>query len=233
MPKKACAAPNRRADAVPAVRCLVAASFAALLAASAATEAAQVLYKWVDASGKTQYSDKPPKDFKGELVRIDADEQPVPAEAYKPPRPALKPSAIPRAEPDAASRRREVRGKLESAVASARARLAAARKARDAGEPPQDDERQVIQQRVERGNPAPGSGSMSTGGMLGMGGMLGGARRSNCTTVKSADGRVVTTCPTLVPNDAYYDRLSKLEDDVRAAEADLDKAEQAYRRGAD
>ena len=132
-----------------------------------------------------------------------------------------------------AGQKREERRKLEASVSAARIKLEAAKAALDAGGAPQDDERQVVQQRVETGRPAPGPGSASTGGMLGMGGMLGGAPRSNCTTVKGADGRVVTTCPTQVPNDAYYDRIRKLEDDVRAAEEGLEAAQRAYRRGVD
>lgn len=206
----------------------------ALLAVPLCDAYAQVLYKWVDADGKTQYSDKPPKSFKGEVTRIDADEQPAAAAPYRPPASNAKrgEESGPIA-PDVAAERRELRRKLTADVANAREKLATAKAALDAASAPQDDERQVVQQRVEKGRPAPGSGSATTGGMLGMGGMLGGAPRSNCTTAKSADGRVVTTCPTQVPNDAYYERVRKLEDDVRAAEEELDAAQRAYRRGVD
>lgn len=196
--------------------------------------AAQVLYKWVDADGKTQYSDKPPKGFKGEVLRMESDEQPPPAEPYKAPRPAAQRAgdASP-PEDENARKRRELRRKLEGAVASARVKLAAAKAALDSAGAPQDDERQIIQQRVERDRPVPGDGSATTGGMFGMGGMMGGPQRSNCSTVKTDDGRVVTMCPTPVPNDAYYERIRKLEDDVKAAEEELAEAQRAYRRGAD
>ncbi len=213
---------------------IAAAALLALLLGALPAGAAQVLYKWVDANGKTQYSDQPPKSFRGEVQRIDADEQPVAAEPYKPPIPAAKRAAdSPAAEDDAAGKRRELRQRLSAAVASARARLAVAKAALESAGGPQDDERQIVQQRVQKDRPTPGDGSASTGGMLGMGGMLGGAPRSNCTTVKNADGGVVTTCPTGVPSDAYYEGIQKLEDDVRSAEEELAAAERAYRRGVD
>ena len=39
--------------------------------------------------------------------------------------------------------------------------------------------------------------------------------------------------PTVVPSEAYYERVQKLEDDVRRAEEEVAAAEQAYRRGVD
>lgn len=190
-----------------------------------------VMYKWVDAQGKTQYSDRLPKGFKGEVIRINPDEQPATVAPYQAPRADVKRAEQdPAPASDLAGQKREERRKLEASVSAVRAKLEAAKAALDASGAPQDDERQVVQQRVEKNRPAPGPGSASTGGMLGMGGMLGGAPRSNCTTVKSADGREVTTCPTAVPNDAYYERIGKLEEDVRVAQKELEAAEQAYRR---
>lgn len=205
---------------------------AALAFGTGAPFAGQALYKWTDVDGKTQYSDKPPKNFKGEVVRIDTDEQPATLAPYKAPSSAAKSTDKPAAK-DVASERRELRQRLADAVTAARAKLAAAQTALDDSSAPQDDERQIVQQRVEKNRAAPGPDSLSTGGMLGSGGMLGGAPRSNCTTTKNADGRTVTTCPTGVPNDAYYDRIRKLEEDVRTAEEELAAAERAYRRGAD
>ena len=40
-------------------------------------------------------------------------------------------------------------------------------------------------------------------------------------------------CPALVPSEAYYDRVRELEEAVKRAEAELDDAERAYRRGVD
>jgi len=54
----------------------------------------------------------------------------------------------------------------------------------------------------------------------------------NCCPIKQ-DGGVVFLCPTLVPNESYYERLGKLEGAVRDAEAEVAAAEEAYRRGVD
>ena len=220
--------PNRDASALAAILALSVAAFCG-------DAAAQVLYKWLDKDGKTQYSDRPPKNFSGEVTRLEPDEQPPPV-----PRAAPKPAAKPTersdeaaaAAPDYSAQRRELRRKLQADVANARLKLDSAKAALEAAAAPNDDERQVIQQKVEKGRP-PGAGSASTGGMMGSGGMHGGAARSNCRTVKGNDGKTITTCPTMVPNDAYYDRVKQLEDAVKAAEEELAGAEQAYRRGVD
>jgi Domain of unknown function (DUF4124) len=209
-----------------------ASAFAVLAFALAGSAAAQVLYKWIDADGKTQYSDRPPKDYKGTVTRIEPDEQPTPVAPYRAPRAGVaagEGGAPPL--PDLAAGRRELRRKLEAAVAIARDKLATAKAALETAGTPQDDEHQVIQQRVDAASARPGPGSASTGGMLGSGGMFPGPARSNCTSAKGASGQVVTTCPAIVPNDAYYERVGKLEDDVRTAEEALAAAEQAYRRG--
>jgi hypothetical protein len=202
-------------------------AFAILALALACSAAAQVLYKWIDDDGKTQYSDRPPKSFKGTVTRIDPDEQPTPGTPYRAPAAASK-----RGEegfvqpPDVAGERRELRRKLAADVAMAREKLAAAKLMLDVTGAPQDDEKQVIQQRSDKDSPRASSTAATTGGTP-------ATARSNCTTAKNADGRTVTTCPTLIPNDAYYDRIRKLEDEVRAAEESLADAERAYRRGAD
>jgi hypothetical protein len=217
-----------------AQRIAAALALAAFALAVAGGAAAQVLYKWTDVDGKTQYSDRPPKDFKGVITRIEPDEQPAPVTPYQAPRTGVTAGQDGVKQlPDVAAERREVRRRLAAAVERARDRLAVAKAALEDGGAPQDDERQVVQQRVDSSAPLPGPGSASTGGMLGNAGMIGGAPRSNCTKSKGSSGQVVTTCPTLVPNDAYYERIRKLEDDVRAAEEELAAAEQAYRRGAD
>jgi hypothetical protein len=215
----------------------LAAVAAVALAICCGDAAAQVLYKWVDADGKTQYSDRPPKNFTGTVTRMEPDEQPPAAPRFVPQKPGGKAADAAQetvaAPPDASAKRRELRRKLEADVANARAKLDFAKAALEAASSPNDDERQVIQQKVEKGRPAPGAGSASTGGMMGSGGMHGGAPRSNCKTVKGSDGRTITTCPTAVPNDAYYDRVKQLEDAVKTAEEELSAAELAYRRGVD
>ncbi|HUL96907.1 MAG TPA: DUF4124 domain-containing protein [Usitatibacter sp.] len=195
---------------------------------------AQTLYRWMDAQGRIHYSDTPPKNPVGPVTRIEPDEKPD--TTWKPPAPKA-PAAAVDAEtaqpPDRATQRRATRNQLEARVQAAREKLANAKAALEAGQDPQDDEHQVIQQRMDKNNPTAGPGSASTGGMNGMGGMLGGAPRSNCKSAKDATGNVVTMCPTAVPTEAYYERIQKLEDDVKAAEEELAAAEQAYRRGVD
>jgi len=196
-----------------------------LLAAASAWP--QALYKWTDKDGKVQYADKPPLRFEGPVTKIEID---VPAD----PDPAAKARASGGpATSEVVTRRRAVRVALAAQVARARDRLEAAKTALAAADAPLEDERQIMQQRVDQKQPTPGSGSQSTGGMLGMGGMLGGAERSNCRVEQQADGRKVTTCPTYVPSEAYYERVQRLEEDVRRAQEDVDAAEAAYRRGVD
>jgi len=195
---------------------------------------AQVLYKWTDAEGKVHYTDTLPKNPAGPVTRIEPDAKPD--TAWKPPVPnaAAATTDTEAAKPrDQASQRRATRERLEARVTAARERLAAAKAALEAGQDPQDDERQVIQQRKDANNPSPGPGSVSNGGMLGMGAMHGGAPRSNCTAAKDSTGNVITMCPTMIPTQAYYERIKKLEDDVKAAEEELDAAQEAYRRGVD
>ena len=62
-----------------------ASAFAAILAiafAACGDAAAQALYKWVDNDGKTQYSDRPPKNYAGVVTRIEPDE-PFPRTNFK------------------------------------------------------------------------------------------------------------------------------------------------------
>jgi hypothetical protein len=110
---------------------LVAVLFLYLLAATAS---AQTLYRWTDAQGRVQYSDRPPKDFKGEVVKIEPDVQPPPPPPIVKPRPATPEAVKPaeKAEGDLNSRLRANREKLAADVERARERLEAAKKARSA-----------------------------------------------------------------------------------------------------
>ena len=210
MPRKIC---RKRSGADSLSR---SAFFACLLLLLGAPALAQTMYRWTDSQGRIQYSDRMPKDFKGEVTRIEADVQPPPAA------PALRPAPV-KAEPakavekageDRNSRLRATREKLAAAVDQARARLDAAKKARDGDEGPGVDERQVVQQRFAKGTqPA--------------------TPRSNCRQVTGADGKPQLMCPSVVPGEAYYARAKELEDAVAKAEEDLDIAERAYRRGVD
>jgi hypothetical protein len=190
----------------------------------------QALYKWIDKQGKVQYADKPPKNFTGPVTRIDV--EPRSATQPTPAKEEVDAAVAEEKAPDIAAKRRALREALEADVESARAKLERA-KAALAGAVPEDSERQVIQQRADKDNPRPGPGSSSTGGMLGSGGMYGNAAKSNCRMVTGSAGKSVVTCPTVVPGEAYYERIEKLEEAARNAAEELSAAEQAYRRGVD
>ena len=171
------------------------------------------MYRWTDAQGRVQYSDRPPKDFKGELIRIETDTQPPAPPATSRPTPKVEP-AKPAEKPgeDLNSRLRATRERLAADVERARARLEAAKKARDGDEGPSVDERQVVQQRFAKGTqPA--------------------TPRSNCRQVPGADGKPQLMCPALVPGEGYYARMKELDDAVAKAEEELDRAQTAYQRG--
>lgn len=179
---------------------------------------AQVLYKWVDAAGKVQYSDRPPKDFKGPVTRIEPEYDRSPVVP-----PAPKPAALPvevrkgatdAAAPDLVTRRRATRNQLEARLSAARDKLEAAQKGL-AEASPELDERQVIQQR------------MAVSATRGM------APRSNCSMEVGKDGAKIVMCPTMVASSAFYERLAQLEAAVAAAEEELAAAESAWRRGVD
>jgi hypothetical protein len=206
--------PNRGASAALrfALRHLALTLVAALVAAGPLEATSQALYKWTDKDGKVQYSDKPPAKFEGEVTRIEIDTQPTTRPPYVPPQ--AQPKAVETGPPqpaDPATKRRELRAKLEAGLAAARAQLAAAKAALEASDSPQEGDGQVVQQRFAKPK----------------------AGRSNCRAVKGADNKVSFNCPALVPNDAYYERIKNLEDAVARAEEELAAAEGAYRRGVD
>ena len=215
-------------------RAWCAALVAATLAALPCLVAAQVLYKWTDTEGRVQYSDQPPKNFAGPVTKIEPDEKPT---ASAPPAASAEgKSAVAnggtRDMIEMAAKKRAERDKLEANLNAARDRLVAAKAALDNASP-SVNEQQAIQQRLDVAAPVPGPGSGTTGGMLGMSGLDGTTARSNCNTARNSNGTPVTTCRTLVPSDAYYDRVKTLQDAVKSAEDDVAAAEQAYRRGVD
>jgi hypothetical protein len=192
-----------------------------LAAGSMGALAQQVLYRWIDDGGKTQYSDQPPKNFKGEVTRIETDENPPPVVAPRKPPGAKAEGAKPEGARDNASdylaKRREKRAALEANRALARANFESAKKALEEGADPQSDELQVIGNRAD-----------NNGGRAGP-----GVARSNCRQARGADGRVAMVCSGVYPKTEYYDRLEQLQDALRKAEEALAAAEEAYRRGAD
>jgi hypothetical protein len=116
---------------------------------------------------------------------------------------------------DIGAKRRATRERLEARLARARDNVEAAKKALSQSEVPQDDERQVVQQRQGKG---------------GMHGMTG---RSNCRTETGKDGRKFLMCPTAIPTPEYHERVAALEANLRKAEDELAEAEEAWRRGVD
>ncbi|HUP30418.1 MAG TPA: DUF4124 domain-containing protein [Usitatibacter sp.] len=209
---------------------------AALLAALAAH--AQVLYKWTGADGKTQYSDQPPKGFAGVVTRIEPDIPATPAAAA--PKAAAAREEKPAEETivDLAAKRRQTRETLRANVERARARVEAARDAlKEAQDVPGNDDRQIIQQRVaNRGNtgtaqnvPNRDTPQARTSG----GGMHGMSARANCRNAPGADGKVQAVCPTAMLRPEYFERLERLEEALKKAEADLELAQETYRRNVD
>ncbi len=192
----------------------LAACLAAMLAARAAEPQTRTLYRWTDAQGRVQYSDKAPVGFKGEVtkVEVDLDANTQPADSPKKPQ-RIAPDVLRDVTPasaDIAKARREKRAKLEAALRQAEDKVAAAKAALETGGEPKDDEQQVVQRRYAREQ----------------------ASKSNCRTVKE-NNKTSVLCPTLVPGEQYYDRMKGLEDALRQAEVELAEAEAAYRRGMD
>lgn len=211
----------------------IAAGVALALACLAGTVAGQALYKWTDDQGRTHYSDRPPKDYKGPLTRIEREppgptpQSPAaapgtPAPSREEAKPAGAAPAGAEAKEDArppqdiAGKRRDTREKLRAEIDAAQARLDAARAELAAAAEPGPDDQQVIQQ-YPKGQP----------------GMLQPSQRSNCVPVQGPDGKTYTRCAALVPNASYYERVTALEAKVKAAEEALEGAERAYRRGVD
>jgi exonuclease VII small subunit len=191
-----------------------------LLAASAN---ATTLYTWIDSQGRTQYSDRPPKDFKGEVRRIETD-APPPPESTPEPHPPV-PAAVPAPKADAAPRgvaqqRRATREKLEKELDAARAKVEEARQALAAGQDATVDDRQLLHRPMA---PAPGQPGVQVPTAL----------RSNCRVTETPNGGKTTACPVSVPTEAYYARVHELEEALARAEADLEAAQLAYRRGVD
>ena len=144
---------------------------AAVLMILSAPAFAQTLYKLIDKNGKVTYSETPPKDFDGKVIRVDIDPKANTATLPKPGPDEFRPAG--QASPAAANR-----------LAEARERLAGARKAlADAKENPREEDVQWV------GN-------------------------------KGAQGGGVRA----VPTEAYEKRLRGLEEAVKAAETEVERA---------
>ena len=218
----------------------LAAAVLALACACGAAHAAE-LYRWTDANGHVVYGDKPPKNAPN-VTRVDVDTSPttIPSRAAPVP-PAPAPSADPAPQvTDVLTQRRATRARLEASVAQARERLELARKNLAEASDMTPDEQQSVVEKVadlpprEAAKAAPSTGvdpgnmQIAGGGMYGM-----SVNRQNCSKIVGPSGKGGVICPTIIPNQAYRERIAMLEDAVKKAEADLDAALEAYRRGVD
>ena len=199
-------------------------------AAFAAPAGAVTFYKWTDDRGQVHYGDAPPKAFAATARRIDVDTTSQPTVRPRPP--VAQPAAVPEepaATPDLLTQRRLTRARLEKNLEDARARLDLARKALAETAGPQEGEQQVIQ-----GKPlAPDATLPNPGTSRDQSGVPNaGSGRANCTSVKTQAGTSVV-CPHLAPTEQYYERIDRLQEEVRLAEQAVEDAELAYRRGVD
>jgi hypothetical protein len=189
-----------------------AATAVALLALSLVAQAdVRTFYRWTDAQGRIQYSDKPPPaSFKGQVTRMDVDTDSNTSAAEPPRAPRVAPDVLKDVTPDAANQRREKRARLEAAVKNAEKKLAEAKAAAAQGAELKDDDFNVVQRRFAKAQPG----------------------KANCRTITEGEKKSII-CPALAPSEQYYDRQKTLDDAVRAAEEELAQAESAYRRGVD
>jgi hypothetical protein len=187
---------------------------AAVLAAPAGAQ--KILYKLVDRQGRVTYTDSVPKNFDGTVTPLDPVTESNVMPSAKPPEGATKATAPTATAPTGINEtRRQAREDLDRKLRAAQAKAEAARKAKAEGADPAPEELQTIQHRSappRSGQPLP---------------------KPNCFLAKTPNGAPVVHCPSQVPNDAYYARQKKLDDDLAAAEEELTLAERAYRRGTD
>jgi hypothetical protein len=215
---------------------------AALLGAAGMASAEQPMYRWNDANGGVHYGDHPPADARG-LTRVEVD--PAATTMPSPPRQALPPGAAKAGEParakpppDLLTQRRATREKLEANLALAREKLDLARKNLAEATDMAPDEQQVVMSKVADAPAGTGTptdavdpGRMQLANTTTYGNA---ARRSNCfVAMGKQTGKSGVVCPTIIPNQAYRERIAALEDAVKKAEEDVSDAETAYRRGVD
>lgn len=179
--------------------------------APAPPPAAKPLYKLIAKDGSITYADHAPKQFDGQVIRLEPDTESNVMPSRRAPvgaSPAGGPSPY-------ATKRAADREALEKALREAQAKVDAARKAKAEGGEPGDDEMQVIQRRfapLKAGQDPP---------------------RATCRNAADSDGRPYMLCAMQVPGDAFYERQKKLDGELDKALAELADAERAYRRGAD
>jgi hypothetical protein len=185
---------------------------AALGACAPAQAETKTFYRWTDAQGRMQYSDKPPTGFKGEVTTFEVDYDATKARVAPAPRAPLVPPDVMRdvspPPPDMAKSRRDQRAKLEESLRKAQEKVAAAKAALESGGDLKDDERQVVQRKYPRAQP----------------------EKANCRPTQDGKKGAVM-CPSIVPGEPYYERQRGLEEALRQAQEELAEAETAYRRG--
>ena len=183
----------------------------ALAFSGSALAEGQVLYKLIDRKGRVTYVDTEPKNFDGEVIRVETDNA---ANLVPGLSPSERSSAAAQAR-EGPSLRKEARAELEKRLRAAQEKVEAARRAKAAGEDPQPDEMQTIQKRfpaLAQGQAAPGP---------------------NCMSLVDPHGTAFLSCPSRVPGEDYYARQKALDDWLKQAEEELVLAERAYRRGTD
>jgi hypothetical protein len=185
---------------------------AALVASVVALAETKTFYRWTDAQGRIQYSDKPPTGFKGELTTFEVEFDGTKAKGPAVPRAPIVPADVMRdvVPPpiDVAKGKRDQRAKLEESLRKAQDKVAAAKTALESGGDIKEDERQVVQRTYAKAQPD----------------------KSNCRATNDGKKGAVM-CPSIVPGEPYYDRQRGLEEALRKAEEELAEAEAAYRRG--
>lgn len=184
----------------------------ALLAGALAHAETKTMYRWTDAQGRIQYSDKPPTGFKGEVTSFDVEFDGTKARSPAATRAPIVPPDVMHdvapPPPDIAKTRRDNRRKLEEALRKAQDKLAAAKAALESGGGLKEGERQVVQRNY--GNAQPD--------------------KSNCRPTNDGKKGAVM-CPSIVPGERYYERQRGLEEAVRKAQEELAEVETAYGRG--
>lgn len=181
----------------------------AVLSAAPAADA-QVLYKLIGRDGKVSYTDTAPKNFDGTVIRLEPDVESNVLPSRKAPAKAAEP-----AKPGMAQARRAAREALGARLRAAQEKVEAARKAKAEGESPQNEEMQTIQRLyppLKPGQAPP---------------------RPNCFASVDPNGNPGLICPMQVPQEAFFDRVKKLDEELRRAEEELELAEREYRRGTD
>jgi hypothetical protein len=114
--------------------------FLAAVTLGAGVAAAQTLYKLIDKNGKVTYSESPPKDFDGKVIRMDIDPK---ANTATLPKPGAEPR--PETESEKIIRRPTPTAAGGDKVQAARDKVAAAKKAlQDARDNPREGEVQRV-----------------------------------------------------------------------------------------